>query len=89
MKLSGSVPTWFFFIGMKKWMRYEIDWLTPSQFLGTNSPPSTSTSTKVRFQGPVSNKGVRRMEMATDDRSRDVQGHVVRSSIVVSPGGKV
>ena len=64
-------------------MRYEIDWLTPSQFLGTNSPPTT----KVRFQGPVSNKGVRRLEMATDAHSRHVQGHVVRSSIIVSPGG--
>jgi hypothetical protein len=32
-------------------MRYEIDWLTPSQFLGTNSP-----KTKVRFQGPVSTR---------------------------------
>ena len=74
-----------YLFGMKKWMRYEIDWLTPSQFLGTNSPPTT----KVRFQGPVSNKGVRRLEMATDAHSRHVQGHVVRSSIVVSPGGKV
>jgi len=70
-------------------MKFKVDWLTPSQFLGTNSPPSTSTSTKVRFQDPVSNKGVRRLEMATDARSRVVQGHVVRSSIVVSPGGKV
>ena len=74
-----------YLFGMKKWMRYEIDWLTPSQFLGTNSPPTT----KVWFQGPVSNQGVRRLEMATDARSRGVQGHVVRSSIVVSPGGKV
>ena len=74
-----------YLFGMKKWMRYEIDWLTPSQFLGTNSPPTT----KVRFQDPVSNQGVRRLEMATDARSRGVQGHVVRSSIVVSPGGKV
>ena len=37
----------------------------------------------------LSPKGVRRVEMATDARSRGVQGHVVRSSIVVSPGGKV
>jgi len=37
----------------------------------------------------LSPKGVRRLEMATDARSRGVQGHVVRSSIVVSPGGKV
>ena len=66
-------------------MKFKVDWLTPSQFLGTNSPPTT----KVRFQGPVSNKGVGLLEMATDARSRGVQGHVVRSSIVVSPGGKV
>jgi len=110
MKLSVSVPPWFFFIpnryemhlknktidtGPKTYEKIDevwnskFDWLTPSQFLGTNSPPSTSTSTKVRFQDPVSNKGVRRLEMATDARSRGVQGHVVRSSIVVSPGGKV
>jgi hypothetical protein len=42
-----------------------------------------------RIPRPCLNKDVRRrrLEMATDARSRDVQGHVVRSSIVVSPGG--
>ncbi len=75
-----------YLFGMKKWMRYEIDWLTPSQFLGTNSPQTT----KVRFQSPVSNKGVRRLEMATDAHSRvffsQHQVKIVKYEGIVRPG---
>jgi hypothetical protein len=48
---------------------------------GTNSPK------KKRFNSKALHKGVRRLETATESRSRDVQGRVVRTSIVVAPGG--
>ena len=56
--------------------------LVPPQFLGTNSQKKNGT-----IQRPCHQKGVRRLEMATDARSRGVQRHVVRTSIVVAPGG--
>jgi hypothetical protein len=44
---SYHVHPFHTYLVWKKWMRYEIDWITPSQFLGTKP------TTKVRFQGPV------------------------------------
>jgi hypothetical protein len=44
---------------------------------------------KGSIQRPCLHKGVRRLETATESRSRDVQGRVVRTSIVVAPGGSI
>jgi hypothetical protein len=53
------------------WQRDEKNIVSISR-RGTDASPATS---------------VGRLEMATDARSRGVQGHVVRTSIVVAPGG--
>jgi hypothetical protein len=63
-------------------MRYEMDCLST-----TTIPWYKFTKKKGTIQRPCHQKGVRRLEMATDACSRDVHSHVVRTSIVVAPGG--
>ena len=65
----------------------ETPLVTPLSLSAATIPWYKFTKKKGIIQRPCLQKGVRRLEMATDARSRDVQGHVVRTSILVAPGG--